>query len=184
MPDITGVYNGKNKDRHDRWYTPTSALSLLDKPFKYSQWKEIYDPFCGDGRIVKYFRDKGIEAEGSDIEDGIDFFSLDNEFWNYIIDNRVVIVSNPPYSITTKILERLCEMSKYGVIQFALLMPLTTLDSKKRHKYFRILTPDIYIPSKRIQFENAEGKSNDRINFLTCWFVTGFGNIHYVDYEG
>ena len=62
----------------------------------------------------------------SHIDDGQDFFT-------YEPDDYDVIVSNPPFSIKDKILERLYELNK----PFAVLLPLNSLQGKTRYKYFK-----------------------------------------------
>lgn len=51
----------------------------------------------------------------------------------YEPDDYDVIVSNPPFSIKDKILQRLYELDK----PFAILLPLNSLQGKTRYKYFK-----------------------------------------------
>ena len=62
----------------------------------------------------------------SSIHDGQDFFKYEPDEWD-------IIVSNPPFSIKDKILERLYLFNK----PFAILLPLNSLQGKTRYKYFK-----------------------------------------------
>lgn len=67
-----------------------------------------------------------------------------------------------------KFLERCYELGK----PFALLMPLTALESKKRQTLFRKHGIQLIIPDKRINFETPSGKGSGAW-FLTAWFCYG-----------
>ena len=68
----------------------------------------------------------GYDVTRSHIDDGQDFFK-------YEPDEYDVIVSNPPFSIKDKILERLYELNK----PFAVLLPTNSLQGKKRYELFK-----------------------------------------------
>lgn len=68
----------------------------------------------------------GYEVVRSHIDDGQDFFTYEPEEYD-------IIVSNPPFSIKDKILQRLYELNK----PFAILLPLNSLQGKSRYKYFK-----------------------------------------------
>lgn len=67
----------------------------------------------------------GYQTVRSHIDEGQDFFE-------YEPDNYDVIISNPPFSIKDKILQRLYELDK----PFAILLPLNSLQGKSRYKFF------------------------------------------------
>lgn len=67
----------------------------------------------------------GYQTIRSHIDEGQDFFE-------YEPDNYDVIISNPPFSIKDKILQRLYELDK----PFAILLPLNSLQGKSRYKFF------------------------------------------------
>ena len=60
------------------------------------------------------------------IDEGHDFFEFEPNKWD-------LIVSNPPFSIKDKVLERLYSFNK----PFAILLPLNSLQGKTRYKYFK-----------------------------------------------
>lgn len=68
----------------------------------------------------------GYKVVRSHLDDGQDFFTYEPEDYD-------IIVSNPPFAIKDKILERLYELNK----PFAILLPLNSLQGKTRYKFFK-----------------------------------------------
>lgn len=58
--------------------------------------------------------------------EGQDFFEFEPNEWD-------IIVSNPPFSVKDKVLERLHSFNK----PFAILLPLNALQGKTRYEYFK-----------------------------------------------
>jgi len=81
-------------------------------------------------------------------------------------DNSIdCIITNPPYSLKEEFLQRCYELGK----PFALLMPLTALEGKKRGKLYRKYGINLIIPNKRFNFETPSGKGSGAW-FQTAWF--------------
>lgn len=105
-----------------------SPFYIVDHITKYiSKDKVIWCPF--DEEWSAYYRrlkELGYKVIRSSIQEGQDFLIYEpNERWD-------VIVSNPPFSIKDKVLERLYSLNK----PFAILLPLNSLQGKSRFKYF------------------------------------------------
>lgn len=90
--------------------------------------KIIWCPFDIDKWSAFSIRLKegGYKVISSHIDNGQDFFNYEPEQWD-------IIVSNPPFSLKDKILERLYSFNK----PFAILLPLNSLQGKQRYKYFK-----------------------------------------------
>lgn len=116
----------KKKGATDEWYTPESAvLSIVDE---LPKGVVVWCPFDKkESNFVKILLQCGYKVEYSHIENkGEDFFNYEPLQWD-------IIVSNPPYSIRNKILERIFSFKK----PFALLMNTNGLfDSKIRWDMF------------------------------------------------
>ena len=134
----------------DDFQTPEIALQCLI-PFLKKDWT-IWECACGKGNICKGLNKKGFNVIATDILTNVDFlnhaFAEDKNF------NFQAIITNPPYSLKEKFLERCYEIGK----PFALLMPLTALESEKRQKLYRKYGLQIIIPNKRFNFETPSGK--------------------------
>jgi hypothetical protein len=126
--------------------TPASALAPL-LPYLQKVWK-IWEPAMGEGRPVAGLREQGYQAEGSDIKTGDDF----------LLSQRGcdVIVTNPPYSRKQEFLERCYALGK----PFALLLPLTALETEERQQLFREHGIEIILLSKRITFETPHKRNS------------------------
>lgn len=132
-------------------YTPIEALYPL-QPFLNNE-VIIWDCAYGTGRLAHHLNSLGFYVMG---EKDMDFFTSD-------VDCDIII-TNPPYSLKDKFLERAFELDK----PFAFLLPITTLEGIKRSKMFREHKIQMLIPNKRINFEIPSGKKSAW--FATAWF--------------
>lgn len=105
-------------------YTPFYAV---DPIIKYiPKGKIIWCPFDEEwSAFYVHLRELGYRVIRSSLSDEQDFFKYEPEKWD-------LIVSNPPFSIKDKVLERLYSFQK----PFAVLLPLNSLQGKTRYKYF------------------------------------------------
>lgn len=109
----------------DSLFTP---FYVVDHIVKYiPKDKKIWCPFDIEewSAFSVRLRECGYKVTSSHISTGHDFFK-------YEPDDYDIIVSNPPFSIKDKILERLYSFNK----PFAVLLPLNSLQGKTRYKYF------------------------------------------------
>ena len=145
-------YSKREKfDKPDECYTPESALYPL-LPF-FSNADIVWDCAFGSGRLAHHLNKFGIVVRGNK---DIDFFKE-----NIKCD---IMITNPPYSLKDKFLERAFELDK----PFAFLLPLTTLEGMKRSKMFQKYEIQMIIPNRRINFEIPSGKKSAW--FATAWF--------------
>lgn len=135
-------------DVNDDYFTPKSAWEAIKEYIPKD--KVIWEAFYGDGLSGKHLDDLGFNV----VHENVDFFT------NNLGD---IIVSNPPFSKTKEIFNRLKEINK----PFILILP----DYKIHTNYFREMFDDgqiqILIPKKRIQF-SKEGKCSFDC-FYFCW---------------
>jgi len=96
--------------------------------------KIIWEPFYGDGKSGEYLRELGFNV----IHDMDDFYNN---------DKGDIIITNPPFSQSEKILKRLKDIDK----PFILIMPTTKISTGYFKKYFKDEI-QIMIPKKRIHF--------------------------------
>ena len=147
----------------DDFQTPKEALNILI-PFLNKDWT-IWECACGKMNLVNGFKEKGFKVIGTDIKDQP---SDDGDFlkWNLPLSYDC-IVTNPPYSLKERFIERCYQLGK----PFALLMPLTALESEKRQRFWR-KGVQLIIPNKRYNFETPSGKGSGSW-FATAWFTWG-----------
>ena len=111
------------------------------------EYNELYSPFYIVDHIIKYLpKDKiiwcpfdeewsafyvrlkecGYKVIRSSLKDNQNFFEYEPDQWD-------IIVTNPPFSIKDKVLNRLYSFHK----PFAVFLPLNSLQGKSRFQYFK-----------------------------------------------
>ena len=117
-------YLTSNK-KQDDLFTPAYAV---DPIIKYlSKDKIIWCSWdCEWSALYQRLKEEGFKVVRSSLEEGEDFFEYEPDEWD-------IVVSNPPFSIKDKVLERLYSFNK----PFAILLPLNSLQGKTRYKYFK-----------------------------------------------
>ncbi len=146
----------------DDFQTPAHAiLPLIPYLNKYHM---IWECAAGKGNLVKAFRDLGYMCEGSDIKYGKDFLGVRKRG----IPSCSYIITNPPYSLKNMFLSQCYKLGK----PFALLLPLTTFETKKRQALFREHGVEVIFLPKRINFETPSGQGSGSW-FATAWFTWG-----------
>ena len=118
--------------KHDDYMTPKSAWENISHFIPKD--KKIWEAFYGDGTSGKHLTELGFDV----IHEDIDFFKE---------NHGDIIVSNPPFSKSKEIFNRLYELDK----PFIIICPV----SKMNTGYFRIFKDSniqVIIPKKRIHF--------------------------------
>jgi len=136
----------KQKGKSDEWYTPESAVIPIIKYLKPDTI--IWCPFDKKkSNFVKLLKKKGFKVIKSHIDKGEDFLDYEPDEYDYI-------VSNPPYSIRNKILERAFFLDK----PFLLLMNTNGLfDSKLRWDMFNDNNFSLIYLSGRVNYMKEYG---------------------------
>ena len=117
-----GYLTSDTKD--DQLYTPYYAVDHIIKYLPKD--KKIWLPFDEKwSAFYQRLKEENFDIIRSSLAEGYDFFKYEPEEWD-------LIVSNPPFSIKDKVLERLYSFGK----PFAVLLPLNSLQGKVRYKYF------------------------------------------------
>lgn len=137
---------------NDEFYTPLYAITPIIKYLKAKGFKNIWCPFDSeDSLFVKTLSDNGFNVLYTHIdmgEDEGDFFKLINS--PLPTENSIdAIVSNPPYSLKTDVLDSLFKSN----IPFAMLLGVVGIfESKKRFEMFRDNQFEIMYMNKRVSY--------------------------------
>lgn len=176
----------------DNFQTPASALDCLVPYLPLNIERKttvIWEPACGKGNLVVGLREQGFYVVHTDIIDGpysqggFDFFGHIN--CAIVRKGKInqngfdVIVTNPPFSKKQQFLARCYQLGK----PFALLMPITTFDSRECRTLFHKHGIQIIMPDGRINFETPNGKGSSAW-FYTAWFCWGFNLPQQIMYAG
>jgi len=149
--------------------TPKEALTPL-LPYLKNDWV-IWECASGKENLVKALRELDYEVISTDILTGNDFLFYKPEYFDCII-------TNPPYSIKEDFLKRCYELGK----PFALLLPLTTFETKTRQTLFKKYGVQVIFFDKRINFETPSGTGGGAW-FSVAWFTWGLGLKDVLNYE-
>ena len=151
----------------DQWMTPPTAwqniLHWIPKD------KVIWEPFWGNGKIVDFWKGKGFHVVGGADED---FFKTEAK--------GDIILTNPPFSIKEKVINRLLKMGK----PFIAICPAWMLHTQ----YFRKIMKgqvQIIIPKSRINFHPSKTTPcKTRCNFECYYYCYKMGlpsDLNWID---
>ena len=119
-----GYLTAKTDKASDEYYTPREAVLPILKYVR--KGSVIWCPFdTEESEYVKCLREAGYKVILSHIDNGKDFFYYEPT------EQYDCIISNPPFSLKDKVLERLSTLDK----PYAILMPLPTLQGQKRFDF-------------------------------------------------
>lgn len=159
-----GVLTAEGADK-DNGITPAYAVRPLIPYLKDAGYRKILCPFdTKDSMYVKVLSEAGFSVRHRHISEGKDFFRLAKT-------DADIIISNPPYSIKDKVLRKLYRLNK----PFAMLLPITSLQSTKRTPLFRFYGLELMVFDRRICFYDADNPTKylKGIAFSTAYFCKG-----------
>ena len=159
MLNIGYLTSSKNKDEA---YTPYYAASPIIKYVDPNL--VVWCPFDQEwSAYVKLLRENGNRVITSHINNGLDFFNYEPEYYD-------IIITNPPFSCKDEVIERLYELNK----PFAILLPLNSLQGRNRYENFKngiqLLAFD-----QRIDFHDPNNmiSPNKGTPFASAYFCRG-----------
>lgn len=164
---------------YDFYPTPKAAFDA----FYAADWEnwmlcdKILEPCAGDGNLIKYMREKGInkfiwaneldqshqpqlEQSGASAFGYKDFLQMKG-----VEDVYDIIITNPPFSCAQEFIEK-C-LTEWKPKRTIMLLRLNFLGSQKRKEFWQKFPPSrIYVLSKRPSFT---GNGTDSQEY--AWFV-------------
>lgn len=120
--------------KHDDYMTPKSAWENIKNLIPKD--KVIWEAFYGDGKSGNYLKELGFNV----IHESVDFF--ENDLGD-------IIVTNPPFSKSKEVIQRLKQLDK----PFIIIMPSSKINTSYFRENYMNKGLQIIIPRKRIQFE-------------------------------
>lgn len=142
---------------NDEFYTPLYAIEPIEKYLQPNS--DIWCPFdLPDSYYVKFLETKGHRVIATHIQRNQDFFDL---IESDIADSCDYIISNPPYSMKTEVLEALFGSGK----RFAMLLGVVGLfESQKRFTMFRDNTFEVMYFNKRVSYMKDYDSGKTAVN--------------------
>lgn len=138
---------------NDEFYTPDYAIDPVLKYVKVGS--KVWCPFdTEDSNFVKKLKAHGCEVCHTHISNGEDFFNTE-------IPECDIILSNPPYSLKTEVLQKLFEIGK----PFGMLLGVVGLfESQKRFEMFRDNTFEVMYMSRRVAYFKSFDEQKPSLN--------------------
>ena len=153
------------KNGNDEFYTPRYAVKPILKHLKGNQ--KVWCPFdTKDSNFVKMLEKEGHEVIATSLLNGEDFFEIAE---SEISDWCDIIVSNPPYSLKTEVLDKLFEIEK----PFAMLLGCVGIfESQKRFNMFKDNKFELLIMNKRVDyFKDYNDQKPSKNPPFSSWYV-------------
>ena len=163
----------KDREKMDFYATDKRATHELLKREQFIS--PIYEPACGEGHIGKVLEEHNYKVKAEDIcyrgygsEEEVDFFTVK--------ENKMDIVTNPPYFCASEFLRHALEISREKV-KIAMLFRLAFLEGQKRYELFKKYPiKKVYVFSKRLNCaKNAEFEKYKSNAIAFAWFIWEVG---------
>jgi hypothetical protein len=144
---------------YDACQTPAYAIDPL-LPYLAKDFT-IWEPAAGENNLVEALYDSGFKTDQVLVSDIL----TDQNFFEYVPNNWDCLVTNPPYSIKYKWLERCYDLGK----PFALLVPVETLGAKTAQYLLRKFGFEMMLLDKRVDFKMPNKGWNSSAQFPVFW---------------
>ena len=119
----------------------------------------IWEPAMGEGLLAQSLKAKGFKV-----------ITTDNDFFDYEPDNYNIIITNPPFSLSQKWMQRCFELDK----PWALLLKSEIIANQGIQKLFRKYgNPEMVYPESRINFKMPLKGWATGAQFNTHWYTFG-----------
>lgn len=158
-PKISRKGDEKKPSGYDTCYTPPYALAPL-YPYLPKD-KIIWESAMGIGHLFYDLLGNDYLARGSDLA------TTGHNFFEYSPDEWDIQVTNPPYSIKFKWMQRSYDLGK----PFALLLPVEAIGAKKTQLMMRKYGYEIMLLQERVDFCMPEkGWEGAGAQFPVMWY--------------
>lgn len=169
--------NKNNINTFDEYETPLYALRDLMNHWTFTESPLIYEPFVGSGHSTRALQSLGYEV----LSPGGDFFK------HPAPAPDTYLVSNPPFSIKKKILERI--FLEWNHPKVALLLPSNVVQTDYFQQITQGMNLDILMPTARIKFIKDGTMMPKTAGFSCVWVCRGFPvyrgiQMHYLGHTG
>ena len=160
---IIGANPANGRSELDFYPTPPEVTFALLNFLNIPEGKTIWEPACGEMDMANAIKSRGYSVISTDIAFGQDFLTepLVNCDW---------IITNPPFGVSEKFIERCAEHGK----PFALLLKSQYWHAKKRYDLFDKIKPAVVCPltwRPDFQFKKHEKRRSPLMDVQWCiWY--------------
>lgn len=121
---MSSTNRGAVRNESDFYPTPASAFRPL-LPYLAMMPDHIWEPACGDGRLVKWMREVTVSVAGDDLTNGYDFLKDERQ--------HGAIITNPPFSLALEF----CRHAVTHAPHVFMLLRLGFLASEERRAFWQ-----------------------------------------------
>ena len=132
---IVGGNPAGKRHQSDFYPTPPEATEAILRFLSLPEGTVIWEPACGECDMVNVMQSFGYSVIATDISLGQDFLEMPLPDCDWII-------TNPPFSLADKFIERCAEHKK----PFALLLKSQYWHAKSRYALFERIPPSFVLP--------------------------------------
>ena len=135
----TNIVGADGKRRELDFYpTPPEVTMALCEWMKERgmRMQSVWEPACGDGRMVRMLEQYFDQVVGTDIQQGTDFLTAEKP------DGIEWIITNPPFSLAEQFIRKAAECN----VPFAMLLKSQYWHSARRKKLFDEIRPSHILP--------------------------------------
>ena len=142
----------EEREQNDYYATHPKAVKVLLENEEFS--KQVWEPACGEGHMSEVLKDHGYIVKSSDLinrgytdAEVADFLTIQKQA---IGNNKMDIITNPPYKFAKEFVEKALELSDEGV-KIAMFLKLQFLEGQARKELFLTNPPKVvYVSSSRL----------------------------------
>lgn len=157
---ILGGNPNQRRSETDFYPTPSDVTVTLLRFLELPKETVIWEPACGEMDMVLVMQQEGYSVVATDIKHGNDFLSMTLPECDWII-------TNPPFSLADKFIERCIEHQK----PFALLLKSQYWHARKRYRLFFENPPTAVCPltwRPDFLFKKHEKRSAPLMDVMWC----------------
>lgn len=135
----------------DEWYTNQDTVEICLNLLSPSPESTVMCPFDSDKSLFV----KTLLSRGHKVIFGVEDYLSNNYNYDFL-------VTNPPFSIKDRVIEKVLICGKPSV----LVLPLDSIGGVKRHSLYRKYGyPQVYIPTRRISYFDESWNKREGSNF-------------------
>lgn len=172
MLGMRTVWHPEEREPNDFYSTDPKAVRALMKRLQVSKDTMIYECACGSGNLSKELESMGYKVISTDLIDrgygtaGVDFLKVQT------IPDNCMILTNPPYKLTSEfILHAMTLLNDGGIACF--LLNISYLSGNARYKdiYAKQLLDKVYVFSNRIHCYKNDINTGHSSPVNYAWYI-------------
>lgn len=172
---ISGGNSAYGRSDRDFYPTPPDVTLALANFLHLPARTTIWEPACGDGRMVDALKSAGLSVVGTDILYGMDFLTCAPPDFDWII-------TNPPFGASELFIQRALSYQK----PFAFLLKTQYWNARRRLALFKDCPPTFILPLtwRPNFFDEPKGCKSPLMDFMWCvWRFQENGTTRYIPLE-